>query len=317
MTEGAVMDIEELKAMIPSETVRQYMLDAGWTLTDMQKAALLYHSNLPMEQQHFWLRGLRDKTGDECLRTQLTEYLDCREQGLQAFKENIDRNCIYVLRVKGEDGEPYYKIQPHGYFSDWRAAFEIGKRENFPFQIEKHIVYNVSDQNGDDCNSEISSVCFNQNGEVLDLWSSEIPFNVEEDGHFTYAFYEVPNPFERGDIVKLTGTEDYGIVEPTQQMWKDNLTKWRSPEWRQRGGLVDYSDVQIRVVFLDKDGTFSHAHINPVALERYQPKTELLGKNSNPMDNLLLYASMIYQGRGSLEDLYVFTMQYRNSKENV
>ena len=44
------MDIEELKAMIPSETVRQYVLDTGWTFTDMQRAALLYHSGLPSKE---------------------------------------------------------------------------------------------------------------------------------------------------------------------------------------------------------------------------------------------------------------------------
>ena len=90
------MDIEELKAKIPSETVRQYVLDTGWTFTDMQRAALLYHSGLPLEQQCSWLRTVRDKTKDECLRKQITEYLNLKEQGFQAFKENEDRRHIYV-----------------------------------------------------------------------------------------------------------------------------------------------------------------------------------------------------------------------------
>lgn len=46
------MDVEELKAMIPSETVRKYVLETGYTFTDMQKAALLYHSNLVLREQY-------------------------------------------------------------------------------------------------------------------------------------------------------------------------------------------------------------------------------------------------------------------------
>lgn len=51
------MDIEELNALIPSETVRQYVLDTGWTFTDVQKAALLYHSNLTVGAAIFLAEG--------------------------------------------------------------------------------------------------------------------------------------------------------------------------------------------------------------------------------------------------------------------
>ena len=218
------MDIEELKAMIPSETVRRYVLDTGWTFTDMQKAALLYHSSLPLEQRYSWLRALRAKTKDEVLQGQITEYLNYKEQGLQAF---------------------------------------------------------------------------------------------EEDDYFTYIFYEVPNPFERGDIVKLVRTEDYGIVETTQKSWKDNLIRWKSPEWWQesRFHYVDWSDVQIRVVFPGEDGTFSHAHINPVDLELYRPQKSRA--EQSPLDQLLLCASDLYKGGSSFDELYYFTAEYRKSKREL
>ena len=34
-----IMDIEELTSMIPSETVRNYVMESKWTFTDREKAA--------------------------------------------------------------------------------------------------------------------------------------------------------------------------------------------------------------------------------------------------------------------------------------
>jgi len=204
--------IDILATMVPSETVRRYIFETGWTFTDMEKAALLHHSDLPLEQKDSCLRDLQTRTEDERLRKQLSEYL-----------------------------------------------------------------------------------------------SREVPFNEERDGYFTYIFYEVPNPFERGDIVRLVDTEEYGIVETSQKQWQDDLARYQLDEWKQTGLRPDYSDVQIRVGILNSDGTFGHVHINPIDLERYQPL-------DSPMDKLLLCASDLYRGKGSLEELYVFTMGYRKDR---
>lgn len=59
------MNIEELKAMNPSETLRNYVLKTGWTFTDMEKAALPYPDQLLLEQQLFWMRTLCNKTADK------------------------------------------------------------------------------------------------------------------------------------------------------------------------------------------------------------------------------------------------------------
>lgn len=211
------MDIEELNAMIPSETVRKYVQETVWTFTDTQKAILLYHCNLPLEKKLSYLKNLYNKTEDEKLQKELTDYL--------------------------------------------------------------------SDDKTD----------FNE--------------------YLEYAFIEVPNPFERGDIIRLVGSEDYGIVETTQKQWKKDLVKYQSDERQQKGLCEDFSDVQIRVVFLDNDGAFSHAHINPIDLELYQPKGDWM--DGSPMDKLLLCISDLYRGESSLDELYYFTKEYRKSRESV
>lgn len=300
------MDSKELEILIPSETVRNYILETGWVFTDKEKAALLFHNNLPLQEQHSYLRDLGAKTADKELREQITEYLDCKEQGFQAFKENENKNHIYVLRVKAEEEDQYYQIQPKRYFFDWKLAYECGKKKGQPFQLQKCVVYDVSKQSNDDNNPSVADLQFDEDGEALCFWSREVLFDEEKNGYFTYVFYEVPNPFEQGDIVKQAGTEDYGIVENSQEQWKEALARYQSDEWKGFG--PDYSDVQIRVAFLSEDGTFGHAHVNPVVLDLYQPKIF-----QSPMDQLLLSASDLYKGKGSLDELYYATMAYRNA----
>jgi len=314
------MDIEELKAMIPSETVRSYVVESKWTFTDREKAALLYHSDLSLKEQYTRLGILRDTTTDEGLQKQLTEYLEREKRAIQAFKENDAKHCVYVLKVRENGGFHDGEYPACGYFFDWNVAFEYGKKENVPFQIEKYLVNAVSEfEDGTCSHTSIADLHFNKNGEASSFSSREIPDDNEQTDWyecFENMFYESPNPFEIGDIVRLVGTEKYGIVEVSQKHWRENLERYK----QRRKFLPDYSDVQIRVIFLTEEGTFVHGHINPIDLERYQPEREPQDPVDIARDRLLIAASAMYQNDSSsntiysLEDLYTFTMQYRKAR---
>lgn len=314
------MDMDELNAMIPSKTVRKFVLETGYSFTDMQRAALLYHSDLPLEEIHSRLEALRDTTADEGLRRQLIEYLNREKRAMQTFKENGDKRCIYVLKVQENGGSHDREYLACGYFFDWEVAFEYGKKENAPFQIEKYLVNGVSEfEDGTCSHTSIADICFDGEGNAGFLSSREIPDDNEQtDWHkcFENTFYEVPNPFDRGDIVRLIGTEDYGIVEVSQKRWKETLEKYK----QRRAIQPDYSDVQVRVVFLCEDGTFSHRHIDPTRLECYAPEYGSKDPAASARDRLLDAASSLYQeedssrGFGSLDDLYFFAMEYRKAK---
>lgn len=132
-----------LEALIQSEYVREYVIKTGWTFTDDQKATLLANSwigNLPLEEQFYYLRVLRDSTNDTELKTQISSYLDRMERRCKRLKKEKSRiNAIY------------------------------------------------------------------ENAEVE---------------QFVDMFFPLPNPFERGDIVRRVGSykdEDFGIVETTQK----------------------------------------------------------------------------------------------------
>ena len=81
------MNREELEMLIPSETVRKYVMETGWTFTDKEKAALLYHGNRMWKEECSLLRTLADKTGDEELRGQITAWLEWHDKALWLFRE--------------------------------------------------------------------------------------------------------------------------------------------------------------------------------------------------------------------------------------
>lgn len=174
-------------------------------------------------------------------------------------------------------------------------------------------------EDGTCSHSSIANLHFNENSEASSFSSREIPDDNEQTDWyecFENTFYEAPNPFDRGDIVRFVGTEKYGIVEVSQKHWKENLERYK----QRRKFLPDYSDVQVRVIFLTEDGTFIHSHINPVNLELHQPEHEPQDPVASARDQLLHAASLLYWKEdssnviGSLEDLYICTMKYRNAK---
>lgn len=100
---------------------------------------------------------------------------------------------------------------------------------------------------------------------------------------FDETIIEIPNPFERGDIVKYKRIDGQ-----------------------------EFSDLFISVVFLCEDGTFVFSDsIIPLDLERYEPK-EVNWENGSG-DTLLLCARNIYCTKGHLSTLFEVLAKYRRS----
>lgn len=305
------MENDELEILIPSKTVRDYVVQTDWTFTDAQKAALLAHgwiSDLPLSDQLSHLKTLRDSTDDTELKAQITTYLDRMERSLHELMDYRD-NCIYVLKIENDEyGDNYHHISPEGYYFDWDTACVRGWKHNRRFQIEKLF---VEDEN--DCeNYVIAYIHFDKNGDAVYL-SNEL--NAPEREPFLDTFFPLPNPFERGDIVRRVGSdrsEDFGIVETSQKECQEDYERRKSKSHL----FTEFGDDRIRVVFLNDDGTFSHAHVIPMYLERYQPEWGPHDTEDGTRDNLLLAASDMYKGEGSLDELWYFTMEYRHVKKD-
>ena len=312
------IETEELKALIPSEDVRKHIVETNYEFNDWQKAALFYHRELPLEEQYLWLGSLKDKTEDVKLKNQISDYLEREEKVLRLFRDNSDRNCIYILNYYNE-----YDEKEIIYFFDYKVACDCGKKLKVPFWVVKHkpcseITPELSE--GNEYNGEsVAFMYFNKFGAPYRFDSYELPetdSGKEWDEDFRNICYEVPYPFERGDIVKIISSDvtdgNIGIVETSNEEFY--LSEERQRKLSEKGSFYDYSDVQVRVIFPDDDGQFSHSHINPVFLERYEAKVNTEKTVAGVLDNFLIEVSNLYKGKSALDSLYYWGTEYRKIK---
>lgn len=308
------MKKEELEILIPSKSVREYILEAGWKFTDFQRAALLCHRGMLLKDKYSHLKALGEHTADHILREQIVEYLEGMEKGIQTFRENDDRRCIYVLKVKGDGGRWDGEYLDSGCFFDWENVFQCGKKEDAPFEVEKSRVDDMPVSEDGSCSQHADAgIGFNKYGEAECFWSNET--SGVDNKCFDNAIINIPNPFERGDIVKCKGAdgrEFFGIVEEEREEWEKRL-EWHLERVEEGDPCIDFTDLFIGVAFLCEDGTFAFSdNTTPLDLERYQPKEEDWTNGS--IDTLLVCAREIYCGKGYLSTLFEVFEKYRRTK---
>lgn len=308
------MKKEELEVLISSKTVRDYVMETGWTFTDFQKASLLCHRGLSLKDEYSYLKNLGEHTTDHTLREQIMKYLGEMDKGFRAFRENIGRRYIYVLKVREEGGFRDGEYLDSGYFSDWETALGYGRKECAPFEIEKYLVDDMTVSEDGPCSRHPDAwLRFNRDGEAVCLWDRK-EMSGSDNKRFDVAIIEIPNPFERGDIVKYKrsdGQEFSGIVEGEREEWESRLA-WHLERVKDGDTSPDFSDLFISVAFLCEDGTFAFSDsIIPLDLERYEPK-EADWENGSA-DTLLLCARNIYCAKGYLSSLFEVLAKYRRS----
>ncbi len=270
------MDEKELEILILSKSVREYILETGWKFTDFQRATLLCHRGMLLKDKYSHLKALGEHTADHILREQIAEYLGGMEKGIQTFRENDDRRCIYVLKVKGDGGRWDGEYLDSGCFFDWENVLQCGKKEDAPFEVEKFRVDDMPVSEDGSCSQHADAgIGFNKYGEAECFWSNET--SGVDNKRFDNAIINIPNPFERGDIVKCKGAdgrEFFGIVEEEREEWEKRL-EWHLERVEEGYSCIDFTDLFIGVAFLCGDGTFAFSDsTTPLDLERYQPKEE-------------------------------------------
>lgn len=312
-----------------SKDVQKYMADNGFLFTDFEKAALIYHSDLTVNEKHARLEALAESSADETLIAQIAERLRVDREDFDAFYNNTE-GFIY----KADIYDPEYDPEPVtiGYFKTAELAYEYAKKKGFKFEIEKHriiddnispfkpksyfnpyIFPNKSEEElllaeEREC-GEYGGFMFNKNGELIFFWSREIDRGFKESTKLSYdgsrfenAFIAVPNPFELGDIVRCIGGDESGIVITSRKENDERVKKALSGEW----GAVDFFDSGITVDFLNKNGYFGHNHISPAFLEKHAPQ------KGDEDYNLLMAASAVCKGECTLD---WFTECYDDYKE--
>ncbi|MCR5103559.1 MAG: hypothetical protein K6B68_03780 [Eubacterium sp.] len=266
-----------IERYIPSPDVKELIEKENIKFSDSDRATIIYNSGLNLFELHRELKKISDITADEDLKQQIEERIAFDLKCLKQFI--VDKGgYVYQLFI-GRDsyGDGFYKKA--------ELAIEVGKDSKQKFTVEKHqIIRNLEKQKSKIIaetyfnghlhrflipGSPVAGVRFNERGVLTDYYTYE--FSDEEvariEGRsmkrFENKYIVIPNPFEKGDRVKLVGDNSkVGIVDVSQEDWKRYVDKAIKP-----GAVEDYVDASITVRYQD-----THDHINPIYLEKVYEK---------------------------------------------
>ena len=273
-----------------SEFMRNYCKEQHIVFSGFERATILWNSNLVRKDKLTVLRDIAETTSDETLRRQIEERLFYEAEIERRFVENSGGNYIFGVSFDDED-------RCNGHFSALESALAYGREHaNKTFEVGKFPIadkappkarryfhlnrYCIADRLGvavrqvrdeqtefyEDPHQEnpVAHCEYSIDGEIIGIWSEEAPYPIEiGDPHrFENKFFAPPNPFDRGDLVRVVGDPELGVVSTSQAEWEEFL------EQVECGLYVDSVDTCITVEFLHASGEFFHHHPNPLTLER-------------------------------------------------
>ncbi len=115
----------------------------------------------------------------------------------------------------------------------------------------------------------VSSAIYNELGEIMDYWTNETPDDVAavveaiSPRRFEHHFTAYPTPFKKGDVVRVVGSEETGIVSADCQEWEGMRRR------SENGVHMDLLDFSVMVDYADGN----HDHICPLMLELIDSNT--------------------------------------------
>lgn len=286
--------------MIPSRDLREALRESGREFTDMEKATIIHNLRLTPERTRELLEQLEEETDDESLRAQLRFRLAEDERLMKRFREDTDGFVFGVTLLDEDYREGDDSVD--AYFSNFSVAYEFGSAQQLFFEVSKWRVYDrIPEGDSFDCETCVGFLRFDEDGELVNAglwdidegaqWAPDI-MRGEDWPHFLFfedRWLDLPNLYERGDVVRVLAGQvshfkpayDWAVVNVDASRWEEFrqrvngwLVKVGLGEDGAKGVLVDFSDMQVFVEVPCKDGTFVHAHINPMFLERFTREVE-------------------------------------------
>lgn len=195
-----------------SEYMRNWYEEQGIVFTDFERATIFWTSCLPLEEQLEALREIADTTGDEGLKAQIEERMAHEAALKREFFDNGAKNSVYILTSEDHTcGTRYFSTVERtvAYGKAYsETAFTVGKKrldlETDELACEGTCTYSPS---GRLVSFQVSGR-FYDTGEPNDTHGK--PDRFEE--HLLFP----KHPFHRGDIVRMEGEGELGIVETPQ-----------------------------------------------------------------------------------------------------
>lgn len=140
---------------------------------------------------------------------------------------------------------------------------------------------------------------YSKDGVLKSVEDSVLEWTGEKDEtdkeRFENAYVDLLYPFRTGDLVRLVGENEIGIVhtERTDEEYEENRI-WMLDRW-QKGRGCDYTDVSMVVEYVDEDGNFGHRHVSTVNVEYASPDEK------NPKKKVLEWGRRVVTGGSTLE----------------
>lgn len=116
-----------------SKDVLEYMEQNHLEFTDFEKAALIFHADLPVLKEQELLEKLAEGTEDASLREQILDELTIKQQDMEVFRSNTE-GYVYTVETEDEDG----KWDVCGYFVTAELAYAHGMKQGRRFKIGKY-----------------------------------------------------------------------------------------------------------------------------------------------------------------------------------
>lgn len=304
-----------IKKLIPSKSLREYLGQIGHEFSLCEEAALIYQNPLLRQDERLdalneiaktlhllenanlqfpTYRNCKDgspDSGEKITATELATQIESHIKSDMEIEIDLFRNTledIYEVdcSVKNESlhGQPYDTFSCPAFSSIEKAIDYVITGEN-----DKLLDFIVTLRKIDEGDKYVSGT-FNGKGELLRVDSSFIGTQAFDSDNCLDDFYcEIPYPFNDGDIVQDLSSGRIGVVNHLGGE-KDGKLKNIYKRYR------DSSDIIVPVDSLDDDGNFVYEPFYTPCVD-YAPR---LDESKN--DGEFLYeASLLVQGKGSLE----------------
>lgn len=292
-----------MKELIPSKDVRDYLKEREHIFSDSERATLIYNSDWSLPEKHEALSELGSVTADLELKQQIEERIQWDERCLEQIKDNSGQ-YVYKLEIWEKEDQEYMNT---GIFATWELAEDYAKKSCKKFQIKKMFIYGTTQEwnEDDECDSEVATIRYNEAGAVTDYWGDGLKYDASIMGQrerFEFAFVLLPHPFVEGDIVRVIGTDDVGIVRfAGKETWEELDKKMR--EWG-----ADYSDVSFPIEVVDENANFGHMHVNPTDVEYAEFEED------DDRASLMWMASQLVQGNAYIQEFQAYCESYIEKK---
>lgn len=255
--------IAPLNETLPSTDVREYVEKNNWKFYDYECFVIIQQSFLPIKRRHELLLRLIGISNNDELNAAIKECIDYENKELSSFKNN--NNAIYSISIYDEDDHQYHE---EGLCATYDMAVKYGSSYHKKFYITKkkivddEDIYNVEN---DICfgSNELGEAFFNNDLELILYWSKEVKEEKNKNNKYKEDMcIRMPNPFKKGDIVRILERDDeYGVVETTKEQWEDICLVCDNSK-------SEYCDKSLIVDTYMLDKSFMHRHIVPLLLEK-------------------------------------------------